>query len=86
MYEATGVGRPEGGRRAVAVATATDAGPYLSHAPFPNRMDPDLSALDAFLDEQATDGYLVHADSTDSTQYYLSGFDAPDPFVTLYDG
>ncbi|QPV63102.1 aminopeptidase P family protein [Halosimplex litoreum] len=49
-------------------------------------MDPDLTALDAFLDEQGVDGYLVHADSTDSTQYYLSGFDAPDPFVTLYDG
>ncbi|MFB6139828.1 MAG: M24 family metallopeptidase [Halosimplex sp.] len=49
-------------------------------------MDPDLSALDAFLDEQGFDGYLVHADSGDSTQYYLSGFDAPDPFVTLYDG
>ncbi|WP_459193796.1 M24 family metallopeptidase [Halosimplex sp. J119] len=49
-------------------------------------MDPDLSELDAFLDEQGFDGYLVHADSTDSNQYYLSGFDAPDPFVTLYDG
>ncbi|WP_436924814.1 M24 family metallopeptidase [Halosimplex amylolyticum] len=49
-------------------------------------MDPDLSALDAFLDEQDFDGYLVHADSDDSNQYYLSGFDAPDPFVTLYDG
>ena len=49
-------------------------------------MEPDLSALDAFLDENDCDGYLVHADSDDSTQYYLSGFDAPDPFVTLYDG
>ena len=49
-------------------------------------MDPDLSDLDAFLDEHDHEGYLVHADSTDSTQYYLSGFDAPDPFVTLYDG
>jgi Xaa-Pro aminopeptidase len=49
-------------------------------------MDPDLSQLDAFLDEHGYDGYLVHADSEDSTQYYLSGFDAPDPFVTLYDG
>jgi len=49
-------------------------------------MEPDLSALDAFLDENDYDGYLVHADSDDSTQYYLSGFDAPDPFVTLYDG
>jgi Xaa-Pro aminopeptidase len=49
-------------------------------------MDPDLSDLDAYLDEQGVDGYLVDADSTDSDQYYLSGFDAPDPFVTLYDG
>ena len=49
-------------------------------------MEPDLSALDAFLDKNDCDGYLVHADSDDSTQYYLSGFDAPDPFVTLYDG
>jgi Xaa-Pro aminopeptidase len=49
-------------------------------------MDPDLSALDGALDEQGVDGYLIDADSTDSDQYYLSGFDAPDPFVTLYDG
>jgi Xaa-Pro aminopeptidase len=49
-------------------------------------MDPDLSRLDAYLDEQGLDGYLVDADSEDSDQYYLSGFDAPDPFVTLYDG
>ncbi|MBX0294440.1 M24 family metallopeptidase [Haloarcula nitratireducens] len=49
-------------------------------------MDPDLSALDAYLDERDADGYLIDADSEDSDQYYLSGFDAPDPFVTLYDG
>jgi Xaa-Pro aminopeptidase len=49
-------------------------------------MDPDLSRLDAFLEEAGVDGYLIDADSTDSDQYYLSGFDAPDPFVTLYDG
>ncbi|WP_254271448.1 M24 family metallopeptidase [Haloarcula marina] len=49
-------------------------------------MDPDFSALDGYLDDRDTDGYLVDADSTDSDQYYLSGFDAPDPFVTLYDG
>jgi Xaa-Pro aminopeptidase len=47
---------------------------------------PDFAALDSFLDETDTDGYLIDADSTDSDQYYLSGFDAPDPFVTLYDG
>jgi len=49
-------------------------------------MEPDLSRLDAFLEEAGVDGYLIDADSTDSDQYYLSGFDAPDPFVTLYDG
>jgi Xaa-Pro aminopeptidase len=49
-------------------------------------MHPDLSALDAALDDDGVDGYLIDADSTDSDQYYLSGFDAPDPFVTLYDG
>ncbi|MBV0922685.1 Xaa-Pro peptidase family protein [Halomicroarcula limicola] len=49
-------------------------------------MDPDLSALDAYLDERDADGYLIDADSEDSDQYYLSGFDAPDPFLTLYDG
>lgn len=49
-------------------------------------MEPDLSALDAYLDEAGVDGYLLDADSEASDQYYLSGFDAPDPFVTLYDG
>ncbi|MBV0901238.1 M24 family metallopeptidase [Haloarcula salina] len=49
-------------------------------------MKPDLSALDAYLDEAGVDGYLLDADSEASDQYYLSGFDAPDPFVTLYDG
>jgi Xaa-Pro aminopeptidase len=47
---------------------------------------PDFARLDTFLEETDIDGYLVDADSTDSDQYYLSGFDAPDPFVTLYDG
>jgi len=49
-------------------------------------MEPDFSALDAHLDELGVDGYLVEADSETADQYYLSGFDAPDPFVTLYDG
>jgi Xaa-Pro aminopeptidase len=49
-------------------------------------MDPDLSTLDDHLDEQGVDGYMLHSDSENSDQYYLSGFDAPDPFVTLYDG
>ncbi|MFB6304069.1 MAG: M24 family metallopeptidase [Haloferacaceae archaeon] len=30
------------------------------------------------------DGYLLDADGEDSDQRYLSGFDAPDPFVTLW--
>ena len=47
-------------------------------------MDPDFGALDEFLDEGGFDGYLLDAASTDSNQLYLSGFDAPDPFVTLY--
>ena len=49
-------------------------------------MDPDLSKLDAYLDAAAVDGYLIEADGTDSDQRYLSGFTAPDPFVTLYTG
>lgn len=49
-------------------------------------MEPDFSTLDDALTEMGADGYLIDADSTDSDQYYLSGFDAPDPFLTLYDG
>ncbi|WP_276272119.1 M24 family metallopeptidase [Haloarcula litorea] len=49
-------------------------------------MDPDLTTLDSYLDDAGVDGYLLDADSEVSDQYYLSGFDAPDPFVTLYDG
>ncbi|XVH31038.1 M24 family metallopeptidase [Haloferacaceae archaeon DSL9] len=47
-------------------------------------MDPDLSALAARLDDAGADGYLLDAGSTDSNQLYLSGFDAPDAYVTLY--
>jgi Xaa-Pro aminopeptidase len=47
-------------------------------------MDPDLSALDAALADEGVDGYLIEADGEDSDQRYLSGFDAPDSFVTLY--
>jgi Xaa-Pro aminopeptidase len=43
----------------------------------------DLAPLDDRLDGDL-DGYLVDADATDSDQRYLSGFDAPDPFVSLY--
>ncbi|MFT4889667.1 MAG: Xaa-Pro aminopeptidase [Halobacteriales archaeon] len=40
--------------------------------------------LDAFLDRAGVDGYLVDAPATDSDQCYLSGYDASDPYVTLY--
>ena len=40
--------------------------------------------LDAFLDRMEVDGYLVDAPATDSDQRYLSGYDASDPYVTLY--
>ena len=46
-------------------------------------MEPDFSPLDDFLGDDF-DGYLVSAASSDSNQLYLSGFDAPDPFTTLY--
>ena len=46
----------------------------------------DLSDLDAFLDRTGVDGYLIEADGEDPTQRYLSGFTAPDPFITLYTG
>jgi Xaa-Pro aminopeptidase len=46
--------------------------------------DRDLHALDDRLAAAGADGYLLDADGTDSDQRYLSGFDAPDPFVTLY--
>ena len=49
-------------------------------------MDLDLSVLDAALDDVGVDGYLLDADGDDPDQRYLSGFTAPDPFVTLYDG
>ena len=47
-------------------------------------MEIDTSSLDEYLDEQGLDGYAVYADGDDSTQRYLSGFDAPDPFFTVY--
>jgi len=49
-------------------------------------MEPDLSKLDAYLDDAGIDGYLIKADGEDADQRYLSGFSAPDPFVTLYTG
>ena len=49
-------------------------------------MDPDLSQLDSYLESTGVDGYLIEADGEDASQRYLSGFTAPDPFVTLYTG
>ncbi|MFB6194909.1 MAG: M24 family metallopeptidase [Haloplanus sp.] len=46
-------------------------------------MQPDYTPLDDALGDEL-DGYLVDADGADSTQRYLSGFDAPDPYVTCY--
>jgi Xaa-Pro aminopeptidase len=46
--------------------------------------EPDFTDLDTYLDEAGADGYLVDADGSSSTQRYLSGFDAPDPFITIY--
>ncbi|MDS0240080.1 MULTISPECIES: Xaa-Pro peptidase family protein [unclassified Haloferax] len=46
-------------------------------------MEPDFSPLAEFLGDEF-DGYLISADGGDSNQLYLSGFDAPDPYVTLY--
>lgn len=45
---------------------------------------PDFSDLDTYLENMNVDGYLVDADGSSSTQRYLSGFDAPDPFMTVY--
>ena len=47
-------------------------------------MEPDLSPLAEFIEDEGVDGYLLDAPSTESDQLYLSGFDAPDPFVTLF--
>ena len=44
----------------------------------------DTDTLDAYLEEEGYDGYLVDADSENAEQRYLSGYDAPDPFLTLY--
>ena len=49
-------------------------------------MDPDLTPLDAHLQTLGVDGYLLDADGDEADQYYVSGFHAPDPFLTLYDG
>lgn len=45
---------------------------------------PDFGRLDEHLADTGHDGYLIDAAADDSDQRYLSGFDAPDPFFTLY--
>jgi Xaa-Pro aminopeptidase len=47
-------------------------------------MIPDHLRLTSHLEQTNTDGYLIDADGEDSNQYYLSGYHAPDNFVTLY--
>ena len=47
-------------------------------------MEPDFSRLDDYIADEGVDGYLIDDDAENSDQKYLSGFDAPDPFVTLY--
>jgi Xaa-Pro aminopeptidase len=48
-------------------------------------MEPDLSRLADVIDDRGADGYLFDGHD-DSDQYYVCGFDAPDPFIALYDG
>jgi len=67
-------------------ATNSGGGSSLVAAAPHAGMDPDLSQLDERLADHDVDGYLIDAASEDADQYYLSGFDAPDPFLTLYDG
>ena len=56
----------------------------FSSAGLAEDMNPDLSPLADALNAAEVDGYLLDASSEESDQLYLSGFDAPDPFVTLY--
>ncbi len=44
----------------------------------------DPAPLDALLTRTGADGYLIEASSDSADQGYLSGFWAPDPYVTLY--
>ena len=47
-------------------------------------MDPDFARLDEFLDERGLDGYAFHDDGSNSDLYYVTGFDAPDPYFAIY--
>ncbi|QSG03273.1 M24 family metallopeptidase [Natranaeroarchaeum sulfidigenes] len=48
-------------------------------------MEPDLSELADTIDDRGADGYLFDGHD-DSDQTYVCGFDAPDPYIALYDG
>lgn len=47
-------------------------------------MRPDFGGLDSYLDTVGADGYLIDAASDNADQRYLSGYDAADPFISLY--
>ncbi|ERH02190.1 MAG: Xaa-pro aminopeptidase [Halonotius sp. J07HN6] len=47
-------------------------------------MELDFGPLGDYLADRDADAYLIDADSDDPSQRYLSGFDAPDPFVSCY--
>ncbi|PSP72647.1 peptidase M24 [Halobacteriales archaeon QH_9_66_26] len=47
-------------------------------------MTPPHPKVTSHLRRTNADGYLIDADGDDSNQYYLSGYHAPDDFVTLY--
>jgi Xaa-Pro aminopeptidase len=47
-------------------------------------MEPDFTLLDSHLDALEVDAYIIDAASSDSNQRYLSGFDAPDSFLSCY--
>ena len=47
-------------------------------------MAKDFSGLVAALESAGADGYLLDADGSTANQSYLSGFSAPDPFLTLF--
>jgi len=45
---------------------------------------PSYGRLDDYLAAEGLDGYLIDADGANADQRYLSGYDAPDPYRTLY--
>lgn len=47
-------------------------------------MRPDFGELDSQLEAMGADGYLIDAGSDVADQRYLAGYDAADPFISLY--